>query len=548
MAFSSVFSTFILLLLVSYANCISFNFNFSDPDFDQFDNIKLEGDALWNRTVISLTRDSIFGDLLWSQGRESYKHPMLLWNNTSGEVSNFTTNFTFFIKSMPNSTYPTNYGDGIAFFLSPYPSQMPEGTDAAGGCLSLIHQCSAETAQIVAVEFDTWKNFFDYSNNHVGIDVQSISSIAYQNIIRSIRNGNKISATINYNSATKNLSVLVSFDDDQTPAASLSASVDLKSVFNISQVAIGFSSATGRDTQLHHIFRWSLDSSFEFNSTPKSNSTFHSNSTRFNMKLIVGLSVGLGSLMIILGLACCCFGWYRSKTKRKEDEEPMLHNGLGLGPRRIPYRELGAATLSFDETKKLGQGGFGSVYKGILGNSNRYVAIKKLAEDSRQGEKEFISEVSIISRLAHKNLVELQGWCHDGKSYLLVYEFMPNGSLDNYLYNTEHRLNWLVRYNIAIDLADAILYLHEKYRKCVIHRDIKPSNIMLDPKFNAKLGDFGLARFVEHDKTMKTTHLAGTLGYVAPECFQTGKSTTLSDVYSYGVILLEMSCGKPPNA
>ncbi|KAJ3683577.1 hypothetical protein LUZ60_013804 [Juncus effusus] len=545
-------SFIILLFLVPNVDSISFNFDFSDPDFDQFDNIQLQGDALWNRTVLYLTKDFLNGDPTNSVGRASYKQPMLLWNNTSDEVTNFTTSFTFFIKTM-NSSYFSGMpnGDGITFFLAPFPSQIPE-KNVTGGCLALISLCTNSSAPIVAVEFDTHKNTFDPSGDHVGIDVTNMTSIAYENT-RPMKTGEtKISATVDYNGATEILSVSLSFDDDPSNVTSVSHIVHMKSVFNDSLVAFGFSSATGNDLELHQIFRWSFTSSFESNSSSKTNSSSELNNfpgQQFNMKVVLGLSIGLGfSMIIIVGLSCCCcFRWYCSESKKEEDEEPMLHNGLDLGPKKISYRELDDATCKFNEENKLGQGGFGSVYKGCLENSNRYVAIKKLSEDSKQGEKEFISEVTVISKLAHKNLVELRGWCHEGKSYLLVYEFMPNGSLDKYLYNAEQPLSWLARYKIAIDVADAILYLHEKYRKRVIHRDIKPSNVMLDPMFNAKLGDFGLARFVDHDQTMKTTHLAGTPGYVAPECFQTGKATTLSDVFSYGVMLLEMSCGKPPN-
>ena len=139
------------------------------------------------------------------------------------------------------------------------------------------------------------------------------------------------------------------------------------------------------------------------------------------------------------------------------------------------------------------------------------MAIKKVSEGSDQGIKEFESEVIIISRLRHRNLVNLIGWCHAGKKLLLVYEYMSNGSLDIHLFKKQSILQWAVRYNIARGLASALLYLHEEWEQCVVHRDIKPSNIMLDSEFNAKLGDFGLARFVDHAKSAQTTALAVTL-------------------------------------
>ncbi|MFS7923289.1 putative protein kinase RLK-Pelle-L-LEC family [Helianthus anomalus] len=156
-----------------------------------------------------------------------------------------------------------------------------------------------------------------------------------------------------------------------------------------------------------------------------------------------------------------------------------------------------------------------------------------------------MTEVKINSRLRHRNLVQLVGWCHDKNQFLLVYEYMPNGSLDSHLFGKNITpLKWPVRYKIAIGLASALLYLHEEWEQCVVHRDIKPSNIMLDSGINVKLGDFGLARFVEHELGTRTTVLAGTLGYMAPEYISTGKASKESDVYSFGVVPLEIACGR----
>ncbi|KAJ0982894.1 hypothetical protein J5N97_011149 [Dioscorea zingiberensis] len=179
-------------------------------------------------------------------------------------------------------------------------------------------------------------------------------------------------------------------------------------------------------------------------------------------------------------------------------------------------------------------------------NKNLEVAIKRVSKGSRQGQKEYISEVKIISRLRHRNLVQLVGWCHGRGDFLLVYEFMPNGSLDTHLYNKTTLLAWPERYKISLGLATALLYLHEEWEQCVVHRDVKPSNVMLDSAFNAKLGDFGLARLIDHDRGSQTTILAGTMGYLAPECVTTGKASKESDVYSFGVVALEISCGRRP--
>ncbi|KAK2639756.1 hypothetical protein Ddye_027551 [Dipteronia dyeriana] len=214
-----------------------------------------------------------------------------------------------------------------------------------------------------------------------------------------------------------------------------------------------------------------------------------------------------------------------------------------MGPKKFSYDELAIATDNFGEKNKLGEGGFGAVYKGFLRDLNTFVAVKKVSRKSKQGSKEYATEVKIISRLRHKNTVKLMGWCHE-KELILVYEFMPNGSLDFHLFKGKSLLTWDVRYKIVQGLASALLYLHEEGDQCVLHRDIKSSNVMLDSEFNAKLGDFGLARLVDHAKGSQTTALAGTIGYMAPECFTASKASKESDVFSFGIVALEIACGR----
>ncbi|KAF7063522.1 hypothetical protein CFC21_070037 [Triticum aestivum] len=220
----------------------------------------------------------------------------------------------------------------------------------------------------------------------------------------------------------------------------------------------------------------------------------------------------------------------------------------GTGPVRFSYGELAAATDCFSDSNKLGEGGFGSVYRGFLHDTNLDIAVKKVSKSSRQGWKEFVSEVRIISQIRHRNLVRLVGWFHGGDDddLLLVYELMPKGSLDAHLYKPDHLLSWPVRYEIVLGLGSALLYLHEETEQRILHRDIKPSNVMLDASFNAKLGDFGLARIVGNGRGSCTTGAAGTLGYMDPKCVFTATASVESDVYSFGVVLLEIACGRRP--
>ncbi|KAK4788589.1 hypothetical protein SAY86_019908 [Trapa natans] len=269
--------------------------------------------------------------------------------------------------------------------------------------------------------------------------------------------------------------------------------------------------------------------------------------------LTVGMSVG-GSVLAIVLLGFFWFYWCRRRKGKgaSEDRDGILQHMSGAlemestGPKKFSYSELASATRNFKASEKLGEGGFGGVYKGFLQSTNSHVAVKKISSESKQGVKEYASEIKIISRLRHRNLVQLIGWCHEKKELLLVYEFMPEGSLDFHLFKGKSFIPWNTRYRIAQGLASALLYLHEECEQCVVHRDIKSSNIMLDSEFNTKLGDFGLARLVDHAKGSQTTSLAGTMGYMAPEYVQTFRSTKESDVYSFGMVCLEIACGRRP--
>ncbi|KAM3306179.1 hypothetical protein P3S67_013049 [Capsicum chacoense] len=246
---------------------------------------------------------------------------------------------------------------------------------------------------------------------------------------------------------------------------------------------------------------------------------------REKIGLIAGLTALVGILFVSAILALVVLKKRRWKVKGNPDAISLtsFNDDLekGAGPRKFSYKELDTSTNHFSEERKLGGGGFGEVYKGYLIDLDIAVAVKKISRGSKQGKKEYITEVKVISPLRHRNLVQLIGWCHDQGEFLLVYEFMPNGSLDFHLFGKRNPLSWAMKYKIALGLASALLYLHEEWEQCVIRRDIKSSNIMLDSSFNVKLGDFGLARLMDHELGPQTTGLAGNLGYLAPEYIKT---------------------------
>lgn len=234
----------------------------------------------------------------------------------------------------------------------------------------------------------------------------------------------------------------------------------------------------------------------------------------------------------------------------RDGDEIMEDWEIEYRAHRFKYSELFCTTRGFGEKNLIGSGGFGRVYRGLIRSSGLEVAVKRVYGGSRQGMREFVAEITSMGRLRHRNLVHLHGWCRKQNELLLVYDYFPNGSLDKLLYEDGplkgKNLTWDQRYKILTGIAHALLYLHENCNQRVVHRDVKPSNVLIDEDLNAKLGDFGLARTYEHNNDPQTTHIVGTLGYLAPELTRTGKATTSTDVYGYGTLMLEVASRRRP--
>ncbi|EHA8588605.1 Serine/threonine-protein kinase PBS1 [Cocos nucifera] len=237
-----------------------------------------------------------------------------------------------------------------------------------------------------------------------------------------------------------------------------------------------------------------------------------------------------------------------SDKHRSAAQEILRVGNENIAARVFKFQELAAATKNFSTSNLLGEGGFGRVYKGRLEGTNEVVAVKQLDRNGLQGNREFLVEVLMLGLLHHQNLVNLLGYCADGDQRILVYEYMPLGSLEDHLLDlspNKKPLDWYARMKIAVGAAKGLEYLHDIANPPVIYRDLKASNILLDEDYNPKLSDFGLAKLGPiGDKSHVSTRVMGTYGYCAPEYALTGQLTKMSDVYSFGVVFLELITGR----
>ncbi|XP_028796395.1 cold-responsive protein kinase 1-like, partial [Neltuma alba] len=259
-------------------------------------------------------------------------------------------------------------------------------------------------------------------------------------------------------------------------------------------------------------------------------------------KAIIGGVVGGASFILVL---LALFALYSRSLSRRVHRVDILGATELKGPVNYRYKDLKSATKNFSKENKLGEGGFGDVYKGTLKNG-KVIAIKKLdLEQSKKMEEDFQSEVKLISNVHHRNLVRLLGCCSKGQERFLVYEYMKNNNVGQFLFG-EHKgsLNWKQRYGIILGTARGLAYLHEGFHVCIMHRDIKPSNILLDDDFQPKIADFGLARLLPRDQSHLNTKFAGTMGYTAPEYIMHGQLSEKVDTYCYGVVVLEIISGQ----
>ncbi|XVE87862.1 hypothetical protein DITRI_Ditri19aG0022400 [Diplodiscus trichospermus] len=259
-------------------------------------------------------------------------------------------------------------------------------------------------------------------------------------------------------------------------------------------------------------------------------------------RIVIAIVIPTVSVIILI---ICIYIFLRAR-KRKESFKTKDEEIISAESLQFDFGTIRAATNNFSDENKLGQGGFGAVYKGKL-SFGEDIAVKRLSRESGQGDLEFKNEVLLVAKLQHRNLVRLLGFSLERTERLLVYEFVPNASLDRFIFDPRRReqLDWELRYKIIGGIARGLLYLHEDSRLRIIHRDLKASNILLDADMNPKLADFGMARLFSMDETQgNTSRIVGTYGYMAPEYAMHGQFSVKSDVFSFGVLVLEIVSGR----
>ncbi|KRG90168.1 hypothetical protein GLYMA_20G072500v4 [Glycine max] len=446
-------------------------------------------------------------------GRVLYPLPVNVW------PAIISTTFT--VRITPFSENSTGSGDGMALVFAQ--DNRPSPNASYGSYLGMFDQSTQGGGfQQIAVEMDTFMNEFDLDGNHIGIVTTSITNpLASESLNSSgidLKSGRDIEVKIDYDGWSKMIFVSVGYSESQLKSV-LNHSINLPDIVP-SSIYVGFTASTGNTfPESHQVLNW------VFTSVP--------------LPILSAEHTKVGTIKTILVVVAVClfpFIWIAAslrrrymRAKKKGDIESLSKKAADIAE-VFTYKQLSRATCNFSQENLLGRGAFGSVYKGIILDSGKTVAVKKISATSKQGEREFLAEICTIGRLRHKNLVKLQGGASEG----IIFSWQGQFELANQATR------------ILQGLASALLYLHEECGNPFVHRDVKPNNVMLDSNHDAHLGDFGLARLLKNEGSV-TTNLNGTLGYLAPELSFTGRATPESDVYSFGMVVLEVTCGKRLN-
>ncbi|KAG0599601.1 hypothetical protein M758_12G164800 [Ceratodon purpureus] len=534
---------YLLMLLVSLFISVSgipgpgTNFTFG-TGVNSLDEWILAEDAQYNRTTqsILLTANSTRTQGQFACGMFFY-HEKVAIRETS-----FSTTFTFTIRTPYDS-----WGDGFAFTFRE--DAVTAGSAGEYLCLLSSKTDANPENHVFAVEFDTFKNDYDPSNNHIGVDVHAIDSVSTYNLCGGVVenctylvNHGEFTAWIDYDSPKQLLEVRFSNGSSMGPqgihkpaTAVIVQNIDLSSVVS-DEMYVGFVGGTGLKFEIHEILSWSFNSSFAPGGKRGDRNT--------NKKLALGLSIPLAAVALCSIVACAVIlhRLLKQSAAFRALEQELVRQQVQAC--LYSYNDIKAATRDFHLSNKLGEGGFGIVYKGTLADGTRIAAKRLLRSRHAEG---FLNEVVLITGIRHRNLVKLRGCCIKDKQQILVYEYVENKNLAEALWGpgNNYILDWSTRFKICEGIARGLAYLHEDSQPRIIHRDIKATNILLDKEWKAKIADFGLARlFPDEQSHLSTMHIAGTMGYMAPEYATRGQLTDKADVYSFGVLMFEVISGR----
>ncbi|KAJ4836487.1 hypothetical protein Tsubulata_022358 [Turnera subulata] len=544
-------------------------------------NVTLYGDAHRRNSAISLTQERTCSGPSSSSsslgvGRALYPSQIRFLDADNEATASFSCEFSFSIIQSPLCPF----GDGIAFLITSNANSF----SLSNGYMGLPGPAFNPKDSFIAVEFDTSSDpsLGDVSDNHIGIDVNTVKSFASVDAASKgidLKSGRPITAWIEYTDEAKIIQVWASYSQVMPPSPVLVAEIDLSSHFK-DYMYVGFSASNGQGSSLHLVDHWRFRTYGSFPSVTSNGSSVgggdcficyeeHSKNNidppnkghphRHRRSRIGEIGLGLIGLaaFIVSIIAALVLAFLILRKKKQEVVDAVVKGKGGQIISRVPGRlsiaEVKAATMGFHGSRIIGQGASATVYKGSL-PSGVAVAVKRFNQGGIEYVRNpFITEfATMVGCVRHENLVELQGWCCEGTELVLVYEYMPNGSLDKVLHSAKPSaivLSWKQRLNIVHGVASALSYLHQECERQIIHRDVKSCNILLDEEFNAKLGDFGLAEVYEHRCLARAATIpAGTMGYLAPEYVYYGVPSVKTDVYSFGVVILEIASGRRPVA
>lgn len=523
-----------------YLSCVSSQreSNFLNHGFLEANLLKFGSSKVHPSGLLELTNTS-----MRQIGQAFHGFPIPLSNPNSTNPVSFSTSFVFAITQ--GSGAP---GHGLAFVISP---SMDFSGAFPSNYLGLFNTSNNGNSlnRILAVEFDTVQavELNDIDDNHVGIDLNGVISIesapaAYfddreaKNISLRLASGKPIRVWIEYNATEMILNVtLAPLDRPKPNIALLSRKLNLSGIFS-QEHHVGFSAATGTVASSHFVLGWSFNiegKASEFDITklpslpdpppslsPSPSPPVSVKKSSNNTKLII-IGAASATIVVIVVLILLWF-WYIRNDK-------IFFSG---GARKFSYQTISSATGGFDNSKLLGERNTGSFYKGQI-TPTEIIAVKRITCTTRQQKTTLIAEIDAISKVKQRNLVDLHGYCSKGNEIYLVYAYVPNGSLDRFLFNNDRPvLTWSERFCIIKGIASALQHLHGEGQKPLIHGNVKASNVLLDEELNARLGDYGQGS--RHNTT----------GHVAPELVNTGKATRDTDVFEFGVLMMEIVCGR----